>query len=168
MPRNTIFSLDPAVASSRASRCLEIYEPRTFMHPHGWLGLGFAFPAGVGAKVGKPESPVVCVTGDGGFQYNFQELATCAQYGIHPVVLMFNDNSWGVLKKFQSERFGENRQFATDLVNPDFVKIFESYGFEGTKVSTVDEMGKALENAVSSGRTHLVEVQTPDGFGALT
>ena len=167
-PRNTIFSLDAAVASSRASRCLEIYEPRTYMHPHGWMGLGFGFPAAVGAKVGKPESPVVCVTGDGGFQYNFQELATCAQYGVHPVVLMFNDNAWGVLKDFQGQRFGEDRQFATDLVNPDFVKIFESYGFEGTKVSTVKEMGKALENAIASGKTHLVEVQTPDGFGAFT
>ena len=167
-PRNTIFSLDPAVAASRATRCLEIYEPRTYMHPHGWLGLGFAFPAAVGAKVGKPDSPVVCVTGDGGFQYNFQELATCAQYGIHPVVLMFNDNAWGVLKGFQGDRFGENRRFATELVNPDFVKIFESYGFEGTKVNTVKELGKALENAITSGKTHLVEVQTPDGFGALT
>ncbi|MCH7738149.1 MAG: thiamine pyrophosphate-binding protein [Chloroflexi bacterium] len=167
-PRNTIFALDPAVAASRATRCLEIYEPRTYMHPHGWLGLGFAFPAAVGAKVGKPDSPVVCVTGDGGFQYNFQELATCAQYGIHPVVLMFNDNAWGVLKSFQGDRFGENRRFATDLVNPDFVKIFESYGFEGTKVTTVKELGKALDNAISSGKTHLVEVQTPDGFGALT
>ena len=167
-PRNTIFSLDPAVAASRATRCLEIYEPRTYMHPHGWLGLGFAFPAAVGAKVGKPDSPVVCVTGDGGFQYNFQELATCAQYGIDPVVLMFNDNAWGVLKGFQGDRFGENRRFATELVNPDFVKIFESYGFEGTKVNTVKELGKALENAIASGKTHLVEVQTPDGFGALT
>ena len=167
-PRNTIFSLDPAVAASRATRCLEIYEPRPYMHPHGWLGLGFAFPAAVGAKVGKPDSPVVCVTGDGGFQYNFQELATCAQYGIHPVVLMFNDNAWGVLKGFQGDRFGENRRFATELVNPDFVKIFESYGFEGTKVNTVKELGKALENAIASGKTHLVEVQTPDGCGALT
>ena len=166
-PRNTIFSLDPTVAASRASRCLEVYEPRTYMHPHGWMGLGFAFPAAVGAKAGKPESPVVCVTGDGGFQYNFQELATCAQYGIHPVVLMFNDSAWGVLKQFQGERFGENRQFATDLVNPDFVKIFESYGFEGTKVSSVYELGKALESAIASGKTHLVEVQIPDGFGAL-
>lgn len=167
-PRNTIFSLDPAVAASRATRCLEIYEPRTYMHPYGWLGLGFAFPAAVGAKVGKPDSPVVCVTGDGGFQYNFQELATCAQYGIHPVVLMFNDNAWGVLKGFQGDRFGEGRKFATDLVNPDFVKIFESYGFEGTKVNTVKELGKALENAIASGKTQLVEAQTPDGFGALT
>ena len=167
-PRNTIFSLDPTVGASRATRCLEIYEPRTYMHPHGWLGLGFAFPAAIGAKVGKPDSPVVCVTGDGGFQYNFQELATCAQYGIHPVVLMFNDNAWGVLKGFQGDRFGDNRRFATDLVNPDFVKIFESYGFEGTKVSNVKDLGKALESAVASGKTRLVEVQTPDGFGALT
>ena len=167
-PRNTIFSLDPTVGASRATRCLDIYEPRTYMHPHGWLGLGFAFPAAIGAKVGKPDSPVVCVTGDGGFQYNFQELATCAQYGIHPVVLMFNDNAWGVLKGFQSDRFGDNRRFATDLVNPDFVKIFESYGFEGTKVTNVNDLGKALESAIASGKTHLVEVQTPDGFGALT
>ncbi|MAF37936.1 MAG: hypothetical protein CL696_03480 [Chloroflexi bacterium] len=167
-PRNTIFSLDPTVGASRATRCLDIYEPKTYMHPHGWLGLGFAFPAAIGAKVGKPDSPVVCVTGDGGFQYNFQELATCAQYGIHPVVLMFNDNAWGVLKGFQSDRFGDNRRFATDLVNPDFVKIFESYGFEGTKVTNVNDLGKALESAIASGKTHLVEVQTPDGFGALT
>ena len=167
-PRNTIFSLDPTVGASRATRCLEIYEPRTYMHPHGWLGLGFAFPAAIGAKVGKPQSPVVCVTGDGGFQYNFQELATCAQYGIHPVILMFNDNAWGVLKGFQQDRFGEGRRFATDLVNPDFVKLFESYGFEGTKVDNVKELGKALENAIASEKTHLVEVQTPEGFGALT
>ena len=167
-PRNTIFSLDPTVGASRATRCLEIFEPRTYMHPHGWLGLGFAFPAAVGAKVGKPDNPVVCVTGDGGFQYNFQELATCAQYGIHPVVLMFNDNAWGVLKGFQGDRFGEARRFGSDLVNPDFVKIFESYGFEGTKVTDVKQLGKALENAITSGKTYLVEVQTPDGFGALT
>ena len=167
-PRNTIFSLDPTVGASRATRCLEIFEPRTYMHPHGWLGLGFAFPAAVGAKVGKPDNPVVCVTGDGGFQYNFQELATCAQYGIHPVVLMFNDNAWGVLKGFQGDRFGEARRFGSDLVNPDFVKIFESYGFEGTKVTDVKQLGKALENVITSGKTYLVEVQTPDGFGALT
>lgn len=165
-PRDTIFSLDPTVPTSRASRCLPIYQPRTFMHPHGWAGLGFAFPAGMGAKVGKPESPVVCVTGDGGFQYNLQELATAAQYDINPVVLMFNDSAWGVLKKYQQERFGD-REFATDLVNPDFVKLFESYGFGGTKVSTVDELTKALDGAITSGKTHLVEVQIPDGFGAL-
>ena len=165
-PRDTIFSLDPTVPTSRASRCLPIYGPRTYMHPHGWAGLGFAFPASLGAKVGKPESPVVCVTGDGGFQYNMQELATAAQYGINSVVLMFNDNAWGVLKKYQQDRFN-GRVMGTDLVNPDFVKLFESYGFEGTRVSSVDELTRALENALASDRTQLVEAQIPDGFGAF-
>ena len=165
-PRDTIFSLDPTVPASRAARCLPIYGPRMYMHPHGWAGLGFAFPAGLGAKVGKPDSPVVCITGDGGFQYNFQELATAAQYGIHPVILMFNDNAWGVLKKYQQDRFGD-RLFATDLVNPDFEKLFDSYGFGATRVSTVAELGPALNDAIDSGKTHLVEVAIPDGFGAL-
>jgi len=166
-PRETIFALDPTVATSRASRCLSIYGPRTFMYPHGWVGIGFAFPAALGAKLGRPDCPVVCVTGDGGFQYNLQELATAAQYGIHPIVLMFNDSAWGVLKGFQKDRF-DGRLLATELVNPDFIKLFESYGFEGTRVTSVNELTRALETALASGRTYLIEVQIPNGFGALT
>ena len=165
-PMDTIFSLDATVATSRAIRCLPINQPRTFMYPHGWVGLGFAFPAALGAKIGKPKCPVVCITGDGGFQYNFQELATAAQYGINPIVLMFNDNAWGVLKGMQQQNH-RGRLIGTDLVNPDFVKLFESYGVEGTKVTSVDQLSKALEDAVASDRIQLIEVQTPDGFGAF-
>ena len=166
LPEETIFSLDPTVPASRAIRCLNINQPRTFMYPHGWLGLGFAFPAAMGAKLGRPQSPVVCITGDGGFQYNFQELATAAQYGISPIILMFNDNAWGVLKDYQKQMF-DGRLFATDLVNPDFVKLFDSYGFEGVKVSTVAELTRALEDAQSATDVRLIEVQIPNGFAAL-
>ena len=167
LPRDTITSWDPTVPTSRASRCFDIYQPRTFMHPHGWAGLGFAFPAALGAKLASPQSPVVCVTGDGGFQYNFQELATAAQYGINPVVVMFNDNAWGVLKQRQEDSFNR-RMIGTDLVNPDFVKLFESYGFEGTKVSTLDELTKALDSAIKSDRLQLIEAQIPTGFANFT
>ena len=109
---------------------------------------------------------MICITGDGGFQYNLQELATAAQYGLHPIVLMFNDNAWGVLKKYQEDRFN-GRVMATDLVNPDFVKLFDSYGFEGTKVSSVAELTGALESALTAGRTQLIEAQIPDGIGAF-
>ena len=163
LPRDTITSWDPTVPTSRASRCFDIYQPRTFIHPHGWAGLGFAFPAALGAKLASPQSPVVCVTGDGGFQYNFQELATAAQYGINPVVVMFNDNAWGVLKQRQEDSFNR-RMIGTDLVNPDFVKLFDSYGFEGTKVSTLDELTKALDSAIKSDRLQLIEAQIPTGF----
>ena len=166
MPEETIFSLDPTVPASRAIRCLNINQPRTFMYPHGWVGLGFAFPAAMGAKLGRPERPVVCITGDGGFQYNFQELATAAQYGVNPIILMFNDSAWGVLKDYQKQMF-DRRYFATDLVNPDFVKLFDSYGFAGVKVSTVAEMTRALEDAQSSNSVRLIEVQIPDGFSAF-
>ena len=167
LPGNTITCWDPTVPTSRASRCFEAYEPRTFMYPHGWAGLGFAFPAALGAKLAKPDAPVVCMTGDGGFQYNMQELATAAQYGIGPVVVMFNDNAWGVLKQRQEEVFS-GRVFGTELVNPDFVKLFESYGFQGTRVSTVKEMVRALDSAVGTDRLHLIEVQIPSGFTNLT
>ena len=167
LPKNTITSWDPTVPTSRASRCFEAYEPRTFMYPHGWAGLGFAFPAALGAKLAKPDVPVVCMTGDGGFQYNMQELATAAQYGIGPVVVMFNDNAWGVLKQRQEEVFN-GRVFGTELVNPDFVKLFESYGFQGTRVSMVKELVTALDSAVGSDRLQLIEVQIPTGFANLT
>ena len=166
LPEDTIFCLDPTVPASRAIRCLNINHPRTFMYPHGWAGLGFAFPAAMGAKLGRPQSPVVCVTGDGGFQYNLQELATAAQYGISPIILMFNDNAWGVLKDYQKQMF-DGRYMATELVNPDFVKLVESYGFEGVKVSTVAELTRALEDAHPANTVRLIEAQIPDGFGAF-
>ena len=166
-PANTIFSLDPTVPASRAARCLTIDQPRTYMHPHGWAGLGFSFPAAMGAKVGKPANPVVCITGDGGFQYNAQELGTAIQYGINPIVLMFNDSAWGVLKSYQRDNFGPHRLMGTELVNPDFIKLFGSYDIEGTRVSTVAELTAALEKAVDADRIQLIEVMIPDGFGAL-
>ena len=165
IPDDTIFSLDATVPANRAVRCLQMNRPRSYMYPHGWAGLGFGFPAAMGAKVGRPQSPVICVTGDGGFQYNAQELGTAVQYGINPIVMVFNDSAWGVLKGYQKDR--GSRQMATDLVNPDFVKLFDSYGIGGTRVHDVSEMTRAVQDAVSADKIHLIEVVMPDGFPAF-
>ena len=165
IPDDTIFALDATVPANRAVRCLQMNRPRSYMYPHGWAGLGFGFPAAMGAKVGRPQSPVICVTGDGGFQYNAQELGTAVQYGINPIVMVFNDNAWGVLKGYQQSRGG--RQMATDLVNPDFIKLFDSYGIGGTRVHNVAEMTQAVQDAVAADRIHLIEVVMPDGFPAF-
>ena len=162
LPENTITCWDATVPAYRASGLFKIHQPRTFMNPI-WGGLGFGFPASLGAKTAMPRTPVLCVTGDGGFQYNVQELATAAQYGITPVVLMFNDNAWGILKQRQKEQL-KGRLIGTKLVNPNFVKLFESYGFEATRVRTVDEMTKSLGSAIHSNRLQLIEAQIPDGF----
>ena len=165
IPDDTIFSLDATVPANRAVRCLQMDRPRSYMYPHGWAGLGFAFPASMGAKVGRPDSPVICVSGDGGFQYNAQELGTAVQYGINPIVMVFNDNAWGVLKGYQADR--GDRRMATDLVNPDFMKLADAYGIPGTRVHNVAEMTRAVQDSVAAGRIHLVEVVMPDGFPAF-
>ena len=163
LPRDTITWWDGTIPAYRASRGFPIYEPRTFHEPHGWMGLGYAFPGALGAKVAKPETPGVCFTGDGGFQFNMQELATAAQYNINPTVVLFNDNAWGTLKWRQETHFDE-RYFGVDLVNPDFVKLVESYGLEAKRVETADELIKELGSAVKSNHFQFIEASMPNGF----
>ena len=165
--RDAIFFGDVNVSThSGAVYCLPIFEPRTFM-TSAWGGLGFAFPGSVGAKAGLPDRQVVCITGDGGFQFNIQELGTCVQYGLNPVVMVFNDNAWGVLKGQQKSRYN-GRFIASDLHNPDFVKLAESYGANAARVTSVEEIAPALESALKSDVVTLIEVLTPDGFDNFT
>ncbi len=165
--RDAIFTGDANVATHRgATYCLEAYEPRTYMTPQ-WGGLGFAFPAAAGAKAGLPDRQVVCLTGDGGFQFNIQEIGTCVEYGLNPVVLVFNDNSWGVLKERQKD-FYDGRYLGTGLRNPDFAKLAEAYGANGVQVASVKELVPALESALKSDTITVIDVQTPNEFSNFT
>ena len=161
--RDAIFTGDANMAVHRgATYCLPAYEPRTYMTPQ-WGGLGFAFPAAAGAKAGFPDRQVICMTGDGGFQFNIQELGTCVEYGLNPVVLVFNDSSWGVLKERQQEFF-DGRFMGTGLRNPDFAKLAEAYGANGVRVDSLKELVPALESALKSDTVTVIDVRTPDGF----
>jgi acetolactate synthase-1/2/3 large subunit len=165
--RDAIFMGDANVATHRgATYCLQSYEPRTFMTPQ-WGGLGFAFPAAAGAKAGLPDRQVVCLTGDGGFQFNLQEIGTCVEHGLNPVVMVFNDDAWGVLRERQTSYYNA-RYMGTSLQNPDFVKLAESYGANGVRVSSVKEMVPALEAALKSDTITIMDVSTPNGFSNFT
>jgi len=166
LPRDAIFVGDTTVPVYRAHRCFQAYEPRTYFGSFAWAGLGFAFPASLGAKVGMPNRKVVAMTGDGGFQYNIQELATAGQYGIAPIVIVWNDSAWGVLKWIQDNQFN-GRHMATDLKNPDFVKVAEAYGAAATRVHNRKDLAKAVEGALDSKTLHLIEVVMPKGFSAF-
>ena len=101
-----------------------VYQPRTFI-TSGYQGtLGAGFPTALGAKVAHPDRPVVAITGDGGFMFGVQELATAVQFNIGVVTLVFNNNAYGNVRRDQRERF-DGRVVASDLVNPDFVKLAE-------------------------------------------
>jgi acetolactate synthase-1/2/3 large subunit len=141
-----------------------VYEPRTFLYP-GYGTLGYGFPTALGAKVGMPDRQVVCVTGDGGFQYALPELATAAQFGINLTVLLFNDGGYGVLRDLQDINF-QSHYYAVDLMNPDFGRLIEAYSLRHTGLSEPDDLGHALRRALESDRATVVEV--PMTFGRPT
>jgi acetolactate synthase I/II/III large subunit len=139
---------------------LPIYQPRTFISS-GYQGtLGSGFPTALGAKVAHPDRPVVAITGDGGFMFGVQELSTAVQFKIGVVVLVFNNNSYGNVRRDQRERF-EGRVVASDLINPDFVKLAESFGVGAARVASPDQFRPALENALADGGPYLIDIEVP-------
>jgi len=134
------------------------YFPRTNIQP-GYQGtLGYAFPTGLGAQVAHPEKKVVAVTGDGGFLFNVQEMATAVLHKIPLVTVLFNDNCFGNVKRNQKERYKE-RYICSDLLNPDFMKLAESFGMAGLRVNSPEGLKAALEKAFSEGGPVLIEVE---------
>jgi acetolactate synthase I/II/III large subunit len=137
-----------------------VYEPRTFISS-GYQGtLGSGFPTALGAKVANPDRPVVAITGDGGFMFGVQELATAVQFNIAVVTLVFNNNAYGNVRRDQRERF-EGRVVASDLVNPDFVKLAESFGVGAARVTSPELFRPALEKALAHGGPYLIDIEVP-------
>lgn len=137
-----------------------VYEPRTFI-TSGYQGtLGSGFPTALGAKVAYPDRPVVAITGDGGFMFGVQELSTAVQFKIGVVVLVFNNNSYGNVRRDQRQHF-EGRVVASDLVNPDFVKLAESFGVGAARVTSPDHFRNELEKALASGGPYLIDIEVP-------
>jgi acetolactate synthase-1/2/3 large subunit len=124
-------------------------EPRTFLTSGGLGTMGYGFPAAIGAKLASPASTVICITGDGSFQMNIQELApvVCGNYDLKVVVL--NNGCLGMVRQWQ-ELFFEKR-YSQSLLhgNPDFARVAEAFGATGLRVSTADEATAALEKALS-------------------
>ena len=134
-----------------------VYRPRTYLTSSYSGNLGFAFPTALGAKVACPDRPVVAISGDGGFLYNAQELATAVQYGINVIALVFNDNAYGNVKRYQETRF-EGRYIASDLYNPDMLKLADAYGIAGRRASTPDGLRGELRAALAADEPTLIEV----------
>ena len=142
-----------------------IYEPRTFI-TSGYQGtLGSGFPTALGAKVANPDRPVVAITGDGGFMFGVQELATAVQFNIGVVTLVFNNNAYGNVRRDQRERF-DGRVVASDLVNPDFVKLAESFGVAAASVKSPETFPPGAGKSAGAWRALCDRDRRADGFGS--
>ncbi len=134
-----------------------VYQPRTFFTP-GYQGtLGYGFPTALGVKVGNPSTPVVSVNGDGGFGFALNELSTMAKHGINAVVVVFNDNAYGNVRRIQSDQFG-GRLIASDLLNPDMLKLADAFGIVGRRAEGAPGLKSAIEDAIKADEPTLIEV----------
>ena len=160
LPSNAIVTDELSQVGFASWYGFPIYEPRTFI-TSGYQGtLGSGFPTALGAKVAHPDRPVVAISGDGGFMFGVQELATAVQFNIGVVVLVFNNNSYGNVRRDQRERF-DGRVVASDLVNPDFVKLAESFGVGAARVTSPETFRPALERALGDGGPYLIDIEVP-------
>lgn len=140
---------------------MPVYHPRTFIST-GYQGtLGYGFPTALGVKAAKPDVPVISVTGDGGFLFGVQELATAVQHQLGLVTIVFNNNQYGNVQAMQRELYG-NRVIASDLHNPDFPKLAEAFGAAGYRSTTPSDLNETLARAIKAGGPALIEVPVGD------
>jgi acetolactate synthase-1/2/3 large subunit len=160
IPDDAILVPDTATVAYMCHMHYRVYEPRTYL-PSSYMGtLGFAYPASLGAKVGRPDRPVVAVVGDGGFLFAATEMATAVQHGIATVTVVFDDGAYGNSNRDQRERFG-GREIGTELRNPDWVALATAFGVDAVAVPGPEQLGPAVRDACATGAPVLVSCPIP-------
>jgi acetolactate synthase I/II/III large subunit len=139
----------------------EARAPRTYISS-GYQGtLGWGVATALGAKHALGDVPVIAISGDGGFMFNVQELATAVRHRIPVVVIVFNDGAYGNVRNMQKSLHG-NRVIGSDLANPDFVKLADSFGIAGHRVTGPEALRRALETSLAKNEPTLIEVPCGD------
>lgn len=146
-----------------------VYKPRTFLNS-GYQGtLGWGVSTALGAKDAVGDTPVVVISGDGGFMYQIQEFSTAVRHNLSPVFIVFNDSAFGNVRRMQQEEHG-NRVIASDLFNPDFLKFADSFGIRGHRVRSPQELQPVLERALAGKEPVIIEVpigEVPSPWGFI-
>lgn len=125
----------------------------------GGLGvMGFGLPASIGAQIANPNSPIIAISGDGSFQMNIQELGTIAQYNLPIKMFVMNNSSLGMISKTQIESY--SKKYQSDMLNPDFTQIARAYGILGYKISTKNQLEKALSEIFVCKKPVLLDITT--------
>ena len=156
MPEDGIIALDNGMYKLWFARNYPAYDNNTVLLDNALASMGAGLPSAMMAAMLYPELKVMAVCGDGGFMMNSQELETAVRLKLNLVVLIINDNAYGMIKWKQGQEGFED--FGLDYGNPDFVKYAEAYGASGHRISRPEELQPTLDSALSAGGVHLVEV----------
>lgn len=132
-------------------------KPRKFITSGGMGTMGFGLPASIGAHIANPKTIVLNITGDGSFQMNLQELATCREHNIPVKIIIMNNSSLGMVRQLQEKIY--NTQYQVHMINPDFAKIAEAYDLFAISVSDKKELVPALKNALEYNGTAIIDIK---------
>jgi thiamine pyrophosphate-dependent acetolactate synthase large subunit-like protein len=156
LPRETIVVVDGGNFAKHVRRHFDFFENDTFHYPDDFGSVGASFPVALGVKLAKPERPVVCLTGDGGFLLNSQELETAVREKINVIVVVFNDFGFGNVRAYQKEKF-EGRTMC-DFDNPPFGELARLFKADGAQVKTLNELKEAVQTGLTCGKTYVIDV----------
>jgi acetolactate synthase-1/2/3 large subunit len=148
LPEDGIFVDEVTQIGFAARLAFPVYKPRTFLSPGYQDNLGWGFATSLGVQDARRDVPVVSISGDGGFMFTANEMATAVRHRIPLTAIVFNDGAFGNVRRIQQERFG-NRLIASDLANPDFVRFAESFGAAGERARSPNELRAALRRALA-------------------
>ena len=161
LPEDAITTTEVGQNQMWAALFFKAYKPRTFISSGGLGTMGFGFPAALGAKVAKPDVPVVDIAGDGSFIMTEQDLATSVLEKIPVTVIILSNQMLGMVAQWQRMFYGK-RYSAVKLGKvPDFVKLAQAYGAEGVRVGSLREFTKAVKDAMKSDITTVIDVPIP-------
>ena len=164
MPKNAMVSTDIGNVCSVANSYLHFETSPSFLAAMSFGNCGYAYPAAIGAKVGRPERPAIAYVGDGAWGMSLNEVLTCVRENIPVVAVVFNNGQWGAEKKNQIDYF-DKRFLGTNLKNPDFADVAEAMGANGMTVEHADEVGDALRGAVKSNKPTVINLMLTQELG---
>ncbi len=157
LPRDSALVVDNTQLGYWAEYFYPSYQANGIIGAKGSGLLGFSFPAAIGVKIARPDTPVVGLIGDGGFLYTAQELATCVRHNVGFPLIVANDDAFGVIGYLQRTAYQEAYQ--AQLTNPDFLAFAAAFGVPATRVQSPTELQSVLDRTLASGEMHLIEYQ---------
>lgn len=156
LPHETIVFNDPTTIVFWMRSYWKTYLPRTWFVPSGFGTLGFALPSAIGAKVARPDVPVVAMHGDAGVMFTIQDLMTAVEHNIPVILFVFNDQGYGVERRHQDHLYG--RRSGVDIQSPDFVGLAKSFGAHGVRVDDITKVGETVSEVLNINKPTLIEV----------
>lgn len=155
LPEDGIVTLDNGVYKIWFARNYKCYQPNTLLLDNALATMGAGLPSAMAAKLINPDKKVIAVCGDGGFMMNSQEIETAVRIGLNMVVIILNDNAYGMIKWKQEGMGFEN--FGLDYKNPDFVKYADSYGAHGYLITSSQDFTETLEKCLNTDGVHIID-----------